>query len=88
MFGGAKQNSARGFCEVFLNSGLTQVGSDIVRQGLGVSILDGFGKNLELLESIIFTSSNMPLLIVRCSYTQEILKHLMTPFELFQRPFI
>jgi hypothetical protein len=88
MFGGAKQNSARGFCEVFLNSGLTQVGSSIVRQGLGASILDDFGKNLELLDSIIFTSSSTPLLIVRCSYTQEILKHLMTPFELFQRPFI
>jgi hypothetical protein len=57
---------------VFLNSGLTQVRTDIVRQGLGVSVLDGFGNNLELLDSIIFTSSNTPLLIVRCSYTQEI----------------
>jgi hypothetical protein len=32
--------------------------SDNVR--LGVSVLDGFGKNLELLELIFFTSSNRP----------------------------
>jgi hypothetical protein len=39
---------------------------------LGVSVGDGFGKDLELVDLIIFTSSNMSLLIVRCSYTQEI----------------
>jgi hypothetical protein len=61
---------ARGFCEVFLNSRLTQVGPDNVR--LGVFVLYGFGNNLELLDSIIFTLSNMLLVIVRCSYTQEI----------------
>jgi hypothetical protein len=39
---------------------------------LGVFVWDGFEKGLELIDSIIFTSSNMPLLIVRYSYTQEI----------------
>jgi hypothetical protein len=39
---------------------------------LGVSILDGFGEDLELIDLIIFTSFNTPLLILRCSYTQEI----------------
>jgi hypothetical protein len=34
--------------------------------------VDEFEKNLKLLDSVIFTSSNTPLLIVRCSYTHEI----------------
>jgi hypothetical protein len=38
----------------------------------GVSVKDRFGKDLELINLIIFISSNMPLLVVRCSYTQEI----------------
>jgi hypothetical protein len=39
---------------------------------LGVFVWDGFGKDLELVDLIIFTSSNTPLLIVQCSYTHEI----------------
>jgi hypothetical protein len=39
---------------------------------LGVSVWHGFGKDLELIDLIIFMSSNMPLLILRCLYTQEI----------------
>jgi hypothetical protein len=39
---------------------------------LGVSDWDGFGKDLELIDLIIFTSSNMHILIERCFYTQEI----------------
>jgi hypothetical protein len=70
MSGGTGQCSARGFCEVFLNSGLTRVEPDNVR--LDVSVLDGLENYWNLLDSIIFTSSNTPLLIVRCSYTQEI----------------
>jgi hypothetical protein len=34
--------------------------------------VDEFEKELESLDLISFTLSNMPLLIVRCSYTQEI----------------
>jgi hypothetical protein len=70
MSGGTGQCPARGFCEVFLNSGLTRVEPDNVR--LDVSVLDGLENYWNLLDSIIFTSSNTPLLIVRCSYTQEI----------------
>jgi hypothetical protein len=69
MSGCARQSPVRGFCGVFLDSGLTQVGSDNV--GLDVSILDGLEKTWNLLNLIIFTSSNMPLLIVRYSYTQK-----------------
>jgi hypothetical protein len=51
-------------------TGQCPIGADNVR--LGVSILDGFGEDLELIDLIIFTSFNTPLLILRCSYTQEI----------------
>jgi hypothetical protein len=47
-----------------VNWGLSRVGPDL--------FVDGFEKDLKLLDSIIFTSSNTSVLIVRCSYTQEI----------------
>jgi hypothetical protein len=50
--------------------GLSRVGPDNVR--LEVSVCGWIGKNFESLDLIIFTSSNTPLVIVRCSYTQEI----------------
>jgi hypothetical protein len=49
--------------------GLSRVGPDNVQ--LEVSVCGWIGKDLESLDSIIFTSSNTPLLIVRYSYTQE-----------------
>jgi hypothetical protein len=49
--------------------GPSQVESDNVR--LGVSVWDGFEKDLKLIHLIIFTSSNACLLIVRCSYTKK-----------------
>jgi hypothetical protein len=70
MFGGVGQSLARSFCKGNLNLGLTRVGPDNVR--LDVSVLDELKKTWNLLDSIIFTSSNMPLLIVWNSYTQEI----------------
>jgi hypothetical protein len=42
MSGGAGQSLVKGFCEVFLNSGLTRVGPDNAR--LDVSILEGLEK--------------------------------------------
>jgi hypothetical protein len=56
-----------GLCE---NWGLSRVAPDNVR--LEVSVCGWIEKELESLDSIIFTSSNTPLLKVRCSYTQEI----------------
>jgi hypothetical protein len=38
---------------------------------LGVSVLNGLEKTWSLLDSTIFTSFITPLLIVRCSYSQE-----------------
>jgi hypothetical protein len=49
--------------------GQCPAGSDNVH--LEVSVCGWIGKDLELLDSIIFTSSNTSLLIVRYSYTQE-----------------
>jgi hypothetical protein len=69
MSGGAGQSLVRGFCEVFLNSGLTRVGPNNAR--LDVSILEGLEKTGSLLDSTILTSSNTPLLIVQYCYTQE-----------------
>jgi hypothetical protein len=60
----------RGFYEVYLNFGVTRVGPDNVR--LEVFVCGRLRKDLELLDLIIFTSSITPLLIVRCSYTQQI----------------
>jgi hypothetical protein len=51
-------------------AGQCPTGPDNVQ--LGVSVWDGFGKDMELTDLIIFTSSNTPLLIVWCSYTQEL----------------
>jgi hypothetical protein len=65
-----RQSLARDFCELFLNSGLTQVGLNNVWQG--VSVCGWIGKDMKLLDSIIFTLSNTPLIIVQYSYTQEI----------------
>jgi hypothetical protein len=69
MSGGVRQSLARGFCEVFLDSGLTRVGSDNVQ--LEISVCGWIRKDLKLLDSIIFTSSNTSLLIVQYSYTHE-----------------
>jgi hypothetical protein len=66
---GAGQSPAGSFCEGNLNLGLTRVGVDNVQ--LDVSVLDGLEKTWNLLDSIIFTSSSMPLLIVWYFYTQE-----------------
>jgi hypothetical protein len=49
--------------------GLSQVGPDNVR--LEVSVCGWIRKDLESLNSIIFTLSNTPLLIVWYFYTQE-----------------
>jgi hypothetical protein len=50
--------------------GPSRIESDNVR--LGVSVWDDFGKDMKLIDLISFTSSNTPLLIVRCSYTKKI----------------
>jgi hypothetical protein len=60
-----------------VNWGLSRVGPDNVRQGRTLSVwrflfVDRFEKDLESLDLNIFSSSNTPLLIVWCSYTQEI----------------
>jgi hypothetical protein len=70
MSGWIRHCPVKDFCEVYLNFGVARVGPDNVQ--LAVSVCGGLGKDLELLGSIIFTSSIMTLLIVRCSYTQEI----------------
>jgi hypothetical protein len=71
--GGAKQYSAGTLCKKMgALSGRDRqcpVGSDNVR--LEVSVCGWIGKDLKSLDSIIFISSNMLLLIVRYSYTQE-----------------
>jgi hypothetical protein len=59
-------NIQLGLCEKW---GLSRVGPDNVR--LEVFVCGWIGKDLESLNSIIFTSSNTPLLIVQYSYTQE-----------------
>jgi hypothetical protein len=74
MSGWTRQCLAGTLCELGALSGRIEQCSagDRTLSGWRFLFVDGFEKDLESLNSIIFTLSNTPLLIVWCSYTQEI----------------
>jgi hypothetical protein len=68
-----EQSQLGGFCGLFLNLGLARVGPGNVQLSRTMSGRDSlFVDALNLLELTFFTSSITPILIVRCTYTQEI----------------